>query len=129
MIRHLVERKSAPWRCSVPGPPYRAALFVRAVARLASGEEVEDLLFLTRLPAERVDVRLATLYLSVLGPNGQPVADLTAQELQVLENGEMRPVKSADTVENLPSRWRCFWTPRAPWDEGFSWPRTAPRDF
>jgi VWFA-related protein len=100
--RLLEEVKAAPWICSAPGPPYRTVLFVRAVARLESGEEAEDLLFLTRLPAERVDVKLASLFVSVLGPSGQPVTDLEADEISVIQDGKERTLRSVDTVENLP---------------------------
>lgn len=100
--RQLATVTAPPWSCPVPGPPYAAPTFARAVGRLASGEEAEDVVFLSETPSERVAVEVAEVLVSVLGNRGRPVTGLTAQDFRLFENHQERPILRVESVENLP---------------------------
>lgn len=92
------------------GPPYThpfpadapTAVFLRAVAHLASGATAEDIVFLDARHLEEIDVDLVELYTSVLGPRGRPVLGLGVDDFRVLEDGEPQDILRFDTLENLP---------------------------
>ncbi len=97
----------APYSCpssfdpnSLPAPS--APAFARAVARLASGAETEDVVFLLATPAEEVDVQVAELYVSVVDGKGRPVTGLTAKEFQISSGRDAFSVVSVEGISSLP---------------------------
>ncbi|MCH9647160.1 MAG: VWA domain-containing protein [Deltaproteobacteria bacterium] len=100
--RQTATVSAPPWSCPVPGPPYAAPTFARAVGRLASGEEAEDVVFLSETPSERVAVEVAEVLVSVLGKQGRPVTGLEAEDFRLLENHQERSILRVESVENLP---------------------------
>ncbi len=87
-----------------PRPPERPrqATFVRAVATLASGASMEDLVVVgSATPFEEIDVELVQLYASVTDARGRFVTDLAASEVRVLEDGEAQELLRFEPVESL----------------------------
>ena len=98
--RLLATFERPPFVC--PMPPRRSGLsYLRAEARLQTGETAEELLFLSEAP-ERVDVQLVELYVSVFDRQGGPVTGLSAQDFRVLQNGEVRELERFGTLSELP---------------------------
>lgn len=81
-----------------PGP---GLVYLRAEARLASGEAVEDLVFISGSP-EAIDVSLAELFVSVADREGRPLADLTLADLSVSVDGRRVAVERFTKVDALP---------------------------
>ncbi len=94
----------APFVYPIPSPLPAGEPFLRAVARLRSGAEAEDVVFLGDEPLEEVDVDLVELFTSVTGPGGRNVLGLAEIEFRVFEDGEPRTIERFDTVESLPIR-------------------------
>ncbi len=85
---------------SFTAPPFAAELelsgdpgFVRVVARLADGREVEDVQVLGAAGlAEEVDVNLVQLQTLVTEASGAPVRDLEAADFEIRQGGEVQVV-------------------------------------
>ena len=100
--RRVADRRQGPFACPESLPAVPVPTFARAVGRLESGVEVEDVVFLSSTPAEEVDVQVAELYVSVVDAKGRPVTGLTSEEFQVLAGGEALPVVSVEGIPSLP---------------------------
>lgn len=77
--------------------------FVRVVARLADGRELEDAELLQ--PAEHsseIDVQLVQLQILAVDRDGHPVSNLRPEDFEVRENGERRPVESLHASNDVP---------------------------
>lgn len=77
--------------------------FVRVVARLGDGRELEDVELLqgARFQAE-VDVQLVQLQVLVVDRNGNPIGDLKPEDFEVRENGERRQVENLHVSNDIP---------------------------
>ncbi|MXW00718.1 MAG: VWA domain-containing protein [Holophagales bacterium] len=77
--------------------------FVRVVARLGDGRELEDVELLqgARFQAE-IDVQLVQLQVLVVDRSGNPVGDLTPENFEVRENGQRRQVENLYVSNDIP---------------------------
>ena len=77
--------------------------FVRVVARLGDGRELEDVELLqgAQFQAE-IDVQLVQLQVLVVDRRGQPVGDLQPEDFEVRENGERRQVENLHVSNDIP---------------------------
>lgn len=77
--------------------------FVRVVARLGDGRELEDVELLqgARFQAE-IDVQLVQLQVLVVDRSGNPVGDLQPEDFEVRENGERRQVENLYVSNDIP---------------------------
>lgn len=77
--------------------------YVRAVAYLANGQSVEDLVFVNS-PGhlEEIDVQMVELYTTVFDGFGRPVEGLTAGDFEVFEDSVKQEVLRFEPVEDLP---------------------------
>ncbi|MXX63163.1 MAG: VWA domain-containing protein [Holophagales bacterium] len=77
--------------------------FVRVVARLGDGRELEDVELLqgARFQAE-IDVQLVQLQVLVVDRSGNPVGDLTPEDFEVRENGQRRQVENLYVSNDIP---------------------------
>ncbi|HEX2165041.1 MAG TPA: VWA domain-containing protein [Thermoanaerobaculia bacterium] len=87
-----------PVRLRAPGEP----AYVRAVAVLADGNAVEDVVFVN-VPDrfEEVDVHTVELYTTVVDRNGRPVEDLAREDFRVLEEGVEQEVRRFERVDRV----------------------------
>ncbi|MEM8933653.1 MAG: VWA domain-containing protein, partial [Acidobacteriota bacterium] len=84
-------------------PTDGAVGYVRAVAYLPDGNSTEDLVFINSPgEVEEVDVQFVELYTSVLDSQGRPVADLTPEQITVLEDEVPQEIRRFERVEDLP---------------------------
>ncbi len=101
--RRVVRRASVPpGDCPLPESALPGAEYLTVEVTLASGDSQEDVLFLGPRAPERVDVRLAELYLTILDPGGRPARGLGSDDVRVWEAGKPRPVARLEPVEKLP---------------------------
>ncbi len=100
--RLLASMEAPPFRCRVPAGIRPALSFVRAVATLRSGEQVEDLAFLGDAAPDEVDVRLVDLLLSVTSRGSAPAADLTANDFRVLHRGAEASIRDFRSLADRP---------------------------
>jgi VWFA-related protein len=77
--------------------------FVRVVARLGGGRELEDVELLqgAQFQAE-VDVQLVQLQVLVVDRGGNPVGDLKPEDFEVRENGQRRQVETLYVSNDIP---------------------------
>ena len=77
--------------------------FVRVVARLGDGRELEDVELLqgAQFQAE-VDVQLVQLQVLVVDRGGNPVGELKPDDFEVRENGERRQVENLHVSNDIP---------------------------
>ncbi|MYI79707.1 MAG: VWA domain-containing protein [Holophagales bacterium] len=77
--------------------------FVRVVARLGDGRELEDVELLqgAQFQAE-IDVQLVQLQVLVVDRSGNPVGDLTPEDFEVRENGQRRQVENLYVSNDIP---------------------------
>ena len=77
--------------------------FVRVVARLGNGRELEDVELLqgAQFQAE-IDVQLVQLQVLVVDRNGNPVGDLEPEDFEVRENGQRRQVETLYVSNDIP---------------------------
>ncbi|MDE2690107.1 MAG: VWA domain-containing protein [Acidobacteriota bacterium] len=77
--------------------------FVRVVARLGDGRELEDVELLqgAQFQAE-IDVQLVQLQVLVVDRSGNPVGDLQPEDFEVRENGERRQVENLYVSNDIP---------------------------
>jgi VWFA-related protein len=81
-----------------PGP----SDFVRVVATLAGGREVEDVALLAAADvSERVDVQLAQVQVLVTDGRGEPAEGLGAGDFEVADGGRPRAVDRVDPSANV----------------------------
>jgi Ca-activated chloride channel family protein len=77
--------------------------YLRAVAYLRDGLFAEDLVFLNPPPGlDRIRVDFVELFTSVVDRRGQPVLDLTREELRVIEEGAPQTIRRFERVADLP---------------------------
>lgn len=86
----------------VPAENLDPEAFVRAVAHLTDGRQVEDVV-LVNAPGERdeVDVNLVQLQVVVTKKNGAPVTDLTASDFAIRQGGKDRPIGQFAVAEDM----------------------------
>ena len=77
--------------------------FVRVVARLGNGRELEDVELLqgAQFQAE-IDVQLVQLQVLVVDRGGDPVGDLKPEDFEVRENGQRRQVETLYVSNDIP---------------------------
>ena len=77
--------------------------FVRVVARLGDGRELEDVELLqgAQFQAE-IDVQLVQLQVLVVDRSGNPVGDLRPEDFEVRENGQQRQVENLHVANDIP---------------------------
>ncbi len=96
--------RTPPWEAEVdvpaqPGP----ADYVRVVAVLADGSQLEDVRLLAALgPVERLDVNLVELHVVVTERDGTPIEDLGEEEFTVLQDGQERPIERFALAQDVP---------------------------
>ncbi len=101
--RRRGEQLSPAFTLVLPDLLPQPTAFVRAVASLASGAELEDLLIVrSRVPVESIDVQLVELYVSVLDGRGRGITGLPAEAFTVREDGRARPLVRFARVADLP---------------------------
>lgn len=77
--------------------------FVRVVARLAGGSELEDVELLQGAQfSSEIDVQLVQLQVLVVDRNGNPIGDLKPEDFEVRENGERRQVENLHVSNDIP---------------------------
>ncbi len=86
----------------LPAAAPEALRFVRAVATLESGEQVEDLVVIQgQGPLEEIDIQLLELYATVVDAQGRPVRGLERQAFRVFDDDVEQQLIRFDTVESL----------------------------
>lgn len=77
--------------------------FVRVVARLGDGRELEDVELLqgAQFQAE-IDVQLVQIQVLVVDRSGTPVGDLRPEDFEVRENGQRRQVENLHVANDIP---------------------------
>ena len=99
--RRIAALKEPPFTAPLPPAMPGVATYVRAVATLASGATMEDLVFLySPDPFDQIDVQLVEVYASVLDDAGRFVTGLTAEDFRVLEDGVEQTIQRFDKVSN-----------------------------
>ena len=94
--------RQPPFSFTLPPALPRPLAFVRAVAVLASGVKLEDLVIVeASVPVASIDVALAEVYVSVVDGHGRPVTGLGQESFTLREDGEPRPIVRFDTVAEL----------------------------
>ncbi|MEM1204956.1 MAG: VWA domain-containing protein [Acidobacteriota bacterium] len=79
--------------------------FVRAVAHLRDGSTAEAVELINAPDyMDEVRVNFVELFTSVLDRKGNLVEDLTAEDFQVLEDGEPQTIRRFETMQDLPIR-------------------------
>ncbi len=77
--------------------------FVRVVARLGDGRELEDVELLQGAEfSSEIDVQLVQLQVLVVDRRGNPVADLRPEDFQIREDGEPRQVEKLYASNQVP---------------------------
>lgn len=77
--------------------------FVRVVARLAGGSELEDVELLQGAQfSSEIDVQLVQVQVLVVDRNGNPIGDLKPEDFEVRENGEQRQVENLHVSNDIP---------------------------
>ncbi len=77
--------------------------FVRVVARLGDGRELEDVELLQGAGfSSEIDVQLVQLQVLVVDRRGNPVADLRPEDFQIREDGEPRQVEKLYASNQVP---------------------------
>lgn len=77
--------------------------FVRVVARLGDGRELEDVELLQGAEfSSEIDVQLVQLQVLVVDRGGNPVDGLRPEDFEVRENGELRPVENLHASNRVP---------------------------
>lgn len=92
-----------PWVATVDVPKEGDTIYLSVAAQLDDGSRAEDVRFL-RSPSyvEELAVNLVELYTTVLDGSGQLARGLTADDFDVLENGQSQKIAKFELVENLP---------------------------
>jgi Ca-activated chloride channel family protein len=99
----VASRFAPPFRQPVVVPAGAPQGFVRVVARLDDGALAEDVVFLNSPgTAERVDVNLVEMYVSVTDGDGRPVPGLGPEDFRVYEEGEAREIATFSDARSLP---------------------------
>jgi Ca-activated chloride channel family protein len=90
-----IERpESTPFVAEIPTAGAGPQSFVRVVATLADGRELEDVELLEGGELrEEIDVHLVQLQVLVTDRSGTPVAGLTAEDFRVVDGGESRAIE------------------------------------
>ena len=90
-----------PWQCPLPERFAARVDYLTVRATLAGGDTAEDVMFLGP-SVEKIDVRLAELYLSVIDSQGRPATDLGQADFRLGDGrGELR-LESVESLANLP---------------------------
>jgi VWFA-related protein len=92
-----------PWAATIEVPAQGDTVYLTVAAQLDDGTRAEDVRFL-RSPSyvEEMAVNLVELYTTVLDGSGQLARGLTADDFEVLENGQSQKIAKFELVENLP---------------------------
>lgn len=92
-----------PWTATFDVPAQGDTVYLTVAAQLDDGTRAEDVRFL-RSPSyvEEMAVNLVELYTTVLDGSGQLARGLSADDFEVLENGQPQKIAKFELVENLP---------------------------
>jgi VWFA-related protein len=92
-----------PWAATIEVPQQGDTVYLTVAAQLDDGSRAEDVRFL-RSPSyvEELAVNLVELYTTVLDGSGQLARGLTADDFEVVENGQPQKIAKFELVENLP---------------------------
>lgn len=86
----------------VPTPDPRPTDFVRALATLVDGRQVEDVVVLSAPGVrEEIDVDLVQLQVLVTGRSGAPVSDLARDDFSIRQGGAEREIAQFAPAENV----------------------------
>ena len=87
----------------VPTSGVSAQDFIRVVARLGDGRELEDVELLQGAEfSSEIDVQLVQLQVLVVDRSGSPVAGLKPEDFEVREDGELRQVEKLYVSNDVP---------------------------
>lgn len=101
-VEHLRSDDLGDAELSCPRPsPGPGLVYLRAEARIESGEAVEDLIFVSGSP-EAIDVSLAELFVSVSDGDGRPLPNLSETDLSVSIGEREVTVERFSKVDALP---------------------------
>lgn len=102
--RELIETQTGPnvdFEASVEGT--KPSDFIRAVAILEDGRQVEDVLLLNAPGiTEELDVNLVQLQVLVTTKRGAPVTDLKAENFEVVQGGEPQEITTFRPAADVP---------------------------
>ncbi|MDX1997208.1 MAG: VWA domain-containing protein [Thermoanaerobaculia bacterium] len=100
----LVETLTAPpFRARIPTPNAQPGDYVRVLAVLADGREIEDVRLIDeRIASARVAVNLVELTSVVTDRQGKPVENLTVEDFTVLRRGKPQTVESFRLADDVP---------------------------
>jgi VWFA-related protein len=99
--RSTARLTAPPWRCPLPPRFAPRADYLTARVTLAGGETAEDVIFLGP-GVEKIDVRLAELYLTVVDSRNRPVDNLEAGDFRLRDASGPLVLESAESLANLP---------------------------
>ena len=101
--RLVSELSEAPFRARVATPDVTPQSYVRVVARLNDGRELEDVKLLIGADfSEVVDVHLVQLQVLATDKRGTPLAGLTAQDFEVTHGGKSRALQRVYPSQDVP---------------------------
>ena len=101
--RRLASLYQAPWTVPVPIPKDEDLAFVRVVAKLRSGMQTEDLVFLnSSMDVEYLDVDMVEVYTTVVNRRGLPIDGLTAEDFTLSEDGIPQRIQDFRLMRDLP---------------------------
>ena len=101
--RRLASLYQGPWTVPVPIPSDEDLTFVRVVAKLASGTQTEDLVFLNSpMDVEYLDVDMVEVYTTVVNRRGLPIDGLTLDDFDLTEDGIPQRIQEFRLVRDLP---------------------------
>jgi Ca-activated chloride channel family protein len=96
-------RDKVPWQAQLEVPGGGELSYLTVVATLDDGSRAEQVRFLNA-PSylEEVDVNLVEVLTTVLDRSNRPVAGLTREEFEVMEDGRPQKIEKFELVEDLP---------------------------
>ena len=97
------EMYQPPWEYPILLPEGGQLAYVRAVAHQADGNMTEDVVFVNAPEyLEEVDIQFVELYITATDKDNKPVADLSASDFVVREDGVAQSTARFERVKNLP---------------------------
>lgn len=94
---------AAPFRAKIPASDPKPGDYVRVLAVLEDGREIEDVRLLDeRIASARVAVNLIELTSVVTDRQGKPVENLTLEDFTVLRRGRPQTVESFRLADDVP---------------------------
>jgi VWFA-related protein len=98
----VAEAEAAPFLATMDGAGTSGRDFVRVVAKLADGRELEDVeLLAPGAMSEEVEVQLAQLQVLVTDRQGAPAAGLGDADFEVVDGGQARTIDRLEPAPNV----------------------------